>query len=434
MSVLVVGISHKSAPVSLLERVALDNAGVHKLIDDVAACEHVTEATVIATCNRLEIYADVDRFHGSVEEVSRLLVERAGERTEAMLPHLYVPYDDGAVSHLFQVVAGLDSMALGEGQILGQTREALRIGQELGTVGPALNVLFQQALRVGKRSRAETGIDRAAPSLVTAALDRTRATIGDVAGKSVVVLGAGAMAGLATATVSRLGAADVVVLNRTPARAERLAAEYSARPAPVESLGSELAGVDLLITCTGATGTQVGADLVRSARPDGRPLAIIDLALPHDVDPAAGELPGVQLVNLADLAAAQHDSEAGAEVAAVRSIVTEEVAAFLAARRQASVTPTVVALRSMATSVVDAEMSRLDGRLPVLDPTVRAELLHAVRRVADKLLHEPTVRVRELANESGAVSYAAALAELFALDPDAVTAVTRPPVPEEPAR
>ena len=160
MSVLVVGISHNSAPVALLERVAPDADGGAKLVQDVAACEHVTEATVIATCNRVEIYADVDRFHGSVEELSRLLVERAGETTEAMLPHLYVHYDDGAVSHLFQVAAGLDSMAVGEGQILGQTRDALRLGQELGTVGPALNVLFQQALRVGKRSRAETDIDQ----------------------------------------------------------------------------------------------------------------------------------------------------------------------------------------------------------------------------------------------------------------------------------
>ena len=162
---------------------------------------------MIATCNRVEIYADVDRFHGSVEELSRLLVERAGETTEAMLPHLYVHYDDGAVSHLFQVAAGLDSMAVGEGQILGQTREALRLGQELGTVGPALNVLFQQALRVGKRSRAETDIDRVAPTLVSAALDRAARHGGDVAGRRVVVVGAGAMAGLATATVRRCGAA-----------------------------------------------------------------------------------------------------------------------------------------------------------------------------------------------------------------------------------
>lgn len=425
MSVLVVGMSHKSAPVALLERVALDNAGVHKLIDDVAACEHVTEATVIATCNRLEIYADVDRFHGSVEEVSRLLVERAGERTEAMLPHLYVHYDDGAVSHLFQVVAGLDSMALGEGQILGQTREALSTGQEIGTVGPALNSLFQQALRVGKRARAETDIDRAAPTLVTAALDHNRLAV-DLTGKRVLVLGAGAMAGLATATVSRRGAHSVTVVNRTVGNALRLAGEYGARTALLTDLEAELALADVVVSCTGATGVLVTTEMVAAATADGRDLAIIDLALPHDVDPAVAALSGVALTNLAELASELRDSEAGREVQAVRQIVTQEVAAFLAARRQSSVTPTVVALRSMATSVVDAEMERLAGRLPDLDDAARAEVLHTVRRVADKLLHQPTVRVKELADEDGAVSYAAALAELFALDPDAVDAVTRP--------
>jgi glutamyl-tRNA reductase len=421
-----VGISHKTAPVTVLERVALDPDGVHKLISEVSDAEHVTEATVISTCNRLEIYADVDRFHGSVEELSRMLVERAGEATEAMLPHLYVHYDDGAVSHLFQVAAGLDSMAVGEGQILGQTREALRVGQELGTVGPSLNVLFQQALRVGKRSRAETDIDRAAPSLVTSALARSDAAVGELTGKRVLVVGAGAMAGLATATVVRLGAGDVTVVNRSLDRATRLAEEYAARPAPLSALGEELAHADVVLACAGATGLLVTLEMVVAARLDARPMAIIDLALPHDVDPAVAALPGVTLINLADLAADLYDSDAGREVAEVRHIVTQEVAAFLAARRQASVTPTVVALRSMATSVVDAEMNRLDTRLPDLDPAQRAEVLHAVRRVADKLLHEPTVRVKELANETGAVSYAAALAELFALDPDKVDAVTRP--------
>jgi glutamyl-tRNA reductase len=426
MSVLVVGISHKSAPFALLEQLALDGPGLHKLIDDVAASEHVTEATVIATCNRLEIYAEVDRFHGSVEEVSRLVVDRAGERTEAMLPHLYVHYDDGAVSHLFQVVAGLDSMAVGEGQILGQTRAALSAGQEIGTVGPALNLLFQQALRVGKRARAETGIDRAAPSLVTAALDRSRAAVGDLAGKRVLVVGAGSMAGLATSTVAARGAASVTVVNRTSGNADRLAQEYGARSAALADLAAELAVADVVVSCTGAAGILITRDMVAAATLDGRTLSILDLALPHDVDPAAGDLPGVTLVSLNELADELRDSEAGQEVEAVRRIVTQEVAAFLSARRQASVTPTVVALRSMATSVVDAEMERLIGRVPDLDDTVRAEVLHTVRRVADKLLHQPTVRVRELADEAGAVSYAAALAELFALDPEAVDAVTRP--------
>jgi glutamyl-tRNA reductase len=426
MSVLVVGISHNSAPVALLERVALDDDGVHKLIGEAAACEHVTEATVIATCNRVEIYTEVDRFHGSVEALTRLLVDRAGVTTDDLLLHLYVHYDDAAVSHLFQVAAGLDSMAVGEGQILGQTREALRLGQELGTVGPALNVLFQQALRVGKRSRAETGIDRVAPSLVSAALDRSEEAVGSVAGKHVVVVGAGAMAGLATSTVSRLGAAEIRVVNRTSERADRLADEYGARAVAFDELRGELGAADILITCTGASGTLIGRDMLAEARTHDRPLAVIDVALPHDVDPAVAALPGVTLIGLAQLADALHHSEAGREVVEVRRIVADEVTSFLAARRQASVTPTVVALRSMATAVVDAEMARLEGRMPELDEAELAEIRYAVRRVADKLLHEPTVRVKELVNEHGAVSYAAALAELFALDPEAVDAVTRP--------
>ncbi|OIJ25314.1 glutamyl-tRNA reductase [Nocardioides luteus] len=431
MSVLVVGISHNSAPVSMLEAAAVDADGLQKLLTDVAGCEHVSEAAVIATCNRLEIYTEVERFHGSVEELSRRIIEGAGQTLETMLPHLYVHYDDGAVSHLFKVAAGLDSMAVGEGQILGQARAALQLGQEMGTVGPALNSLFQQALRVGKRSRTETDIDRAAPSLVTASLGRAEQAVGDVRGKRVAVVGAGAMAGLATATVSRLEAADVVVVNRTTANAERLANEYGARSASLDKLAEEVAAADIVITCAGASGLLVPADMVGD-RSD-HPIALIDLALPHDIDPDAASLPGVTLIDLAALADELHASPAGKEVLAVRDIVTQEVAAFLSARRQSAVTPTVVALRSMATGVVDAEMERLDNKLPDLDEATRAEVLRTVRRVADKLLHEPTVRVKELANETGAVSYAAALAELFALDQNAVSAVTRADVPGDPS-
>ena len=420
MSVLVVGISHNSAPVAMLEQVTLDADGVTKLVQEISHHEHVAEATVISTCNRLEIYTEVDRFHGSVESLSRALVGRADLPVEAMLPHLYVHYDDGAVSHLFQVAAGLDSMAVGEGQILGQTREALRLGQELGTVGPALNSLFQQALRVGKRTRAETDIDQAAPTLVSAAL----AQVGSVEGRRVVVVGAGAMAGLATATVARLGAGELVVVNRTLSSGQRLALEYGGRAAPLEDLTTEIAAADVVITCAGATGVLVTPAMVTT------PTAFVDLALPHDVDPAVAHLPGVTLVGLRELAESLVGSEAEAELADVRRIVSQEVTAFLAARRQAQVTPTVVALRTMATGVVDTEIERLQNRLPDLDEKTRAEVLHTVRRVADKLLHEPTVRVRELANETGAVSYERALAELFALDQQSVDAVTRSVVEE----
>jgi glutamyl-tRNA reductase len=427
VSVLVVGVSHKTAPVSVLERLAVDRDGVDKLVQAVASSEHVTEATALATCNRIEIYAEVDRFHGSVEDVSRMLCELADEDPDDVVPHLYVHYDDGAVAHLFQVASGLDSMVVGEGQILGQTREALRLGQESGTLGPALNTLFQQALRVGKRVHAETGIDRAAPSLVSVALDRAISHVGPLDGKRVVVVGAGAMAGLAVATVRRLGVADVVVASRTHARAERLAQQYDGRAVRLPDVQDEIAAADVLVSCTGSTGVVLPLSLVAAARTSPRgPLAVIDLALPHDVDPAAGELPDVELIGLARLADELHGGEIADDVEAVRSVVAEEVTSFLAARSSSAVTPTVVALRTMATGVVDTEMARLSSRLPDLDPAVRAEVEQAVRRVADKLLHQPTVRVKELANETGTVSYATALAELFSLDPDAVEAVTRP--------
>ncbi len=423
MSVLVVGISHKSAPVELLERLAMDPDGAVKLVADAVAGEHVTEAAAIVTCNRLEVYAQVDRFHGSVEDLSGLFVERASLATEALLPHLYVHYDEGAVSHLFQVAAGLDSMVVGEGQILGQTRNALRVGQEHGTVGPVLNTLFQQALRVGKRAHAETDIDRAAPSLVTAALERS---IVPVEGARVLVIGAGAMASLAAAHLSRGGASAITVLNRSAASAERLAQEYGARSAPLAALADELPLADIVVSCTGAPEPLVRlADVVTARAGSDRPLVVIDLALPHDVDPSVADLPGVELISLAGLADELRGLEAAAGVDDVRTIVAQEIAAFLAVRRQASVTPTVVALRSMATSVVDAEMQRLAARLPELDDATRAEVLQTVRRVADKLLHEPTVRVKELADAEPAVSYTAALAELFRLDPEAVDAVTR---------
>jgi glutamyl-tRNA reductase len=425
MSVLVIGISHRSAPVALLERVALDGDGVVKLIGDVVDNEHVTEATVLATCNRCEVYADVDRFHGSVEAISTLLCERAGVRPDELVGNLYVHYDDAAVSHLFSVASGLDSMVVGESQILGQVREALRVGQETGTVGPALNLLFQQALRVGKRSHAETDIDHAAPSIVSAALERATTHLGNLAGRRALVVGAGAMAGLSVATLARAGVGDVVVANRTAAPAERLAQQYGGRAIPLADVPAVLGEVDVLVSCTGSTGVLLPAETLAAARPGGAPMAILDLALPHDVDPAVADLPGVRLVGLASLARELEEGPAGTEVEGVRSIVGQELSAFLGARRAASVTPTVVALRTMATGVVDAELDRLRTRLPHLDEAERAEVELAIRRVADKLLHQPTVRVKELANATGAVSYAAALAELFSLDPEAVEAVTR---------
>ncbi|WP_235737449.1 glutamyl-tRNA reductase [Nocardioides alcanivorans] len=425
MSVLVVGVSHRTASVDVLEQLTLDTDGVGKLMTAVADTEHVTEATVLSTCNRLEIYAEVERFHGTVETLSRLVCAVGPDDPvdPALLGSLYVHYGDAAVAHLFNVSAGLDSMVIGEGQILGQAREALRMGQENGSVGAALNLLFQQALRVGKRSHAETDIDRAAPSLIGAALDLT----GEVAGRRALVIGAGAMASVAVATLARRGVASLTVVNRSSESAVRLADEYAATVRPLVELDQALRESDVIVSCTGANGIVLTADQVEAARAGiTDPLTVIDLALPRDVEDAVGVLPGVRLENLRKLSEELADSTAAKDVAGAREIVTEEIEAFLSARRQASVTPTVVALRSMATSVVDAEIERVFTRLDGLNDLQRGEVEQAIRRVADKLLHQPTTRVKELANETGAVSYAAALAELFSLDPDAVDAVTRP--------
>jgi glutamyl-tRNA reductase len=436
MSVLVVGISHRTAPVGVLERVALDDEAARKLTVDLLDSDHVTEAVVVSTCNRVEVYVDVDRFHGSVEDVSQILADRAGTGRDSVVPHLFVHYDEAAVAHLFRVAAGLDSMVVGESQILGQVRVALQRAQEQGSAGSVLNALFQQALRVGKRGHAETGIDQAGRSVVTAALDHVEASTGPLAGVRALVVGAGAMSGLTVATLTQRGVTDVTVANRTPERAERLAAGVHGRTVAWADLADALSEVDLVVSGTGSVGVVIEGPAVAAAlqrRGSDRPYAIVDLALPHDVDPSVAYLPGVHHVGLATLVEHLSGGPVAEDVKAVRAIVGEEVAAFLSVRAAARVTPTVVALRSMATEVVDREIARLDGRLPGLDARTRDELVQTVRRVADKLLHSPTVRIKELAEMPGGVDYAGALADLFRLDPAAVDAVTRAEPTAEPA-
>ena len=429
MSILVVGISHRTAPVEVLERVALDDESARKLSADLLDSEHVSEAVIVSTCNRVEVYVAVDRFHGSVEAVSQILAQRAGTGRDTVAPHLFVHYDEAAVAHLFRVAAGLDSMVVGESQVLGQVRIALQRAQEHATAGSVLNALFQQALRVGKRGHAETGIDQAGRSVVTTALDHVERRTGSLSGARALVVGAGAMSGLAVATLTARGVTDISVVNRTPERAARLVDSVGGRVVAWKDRAEALADADVVISGTGSIGVVVEVDWVAEAvrrRGRGTPYAVVDLAMPHDVDPAVAELPGVVYIGLATLVEHLGDGPVAADVRAVRAIVGEEVSAFLAVRAAARVTPTVVALRSMATEVVEREIERLDGRLPELDPRVRLELIQTVRRVADKLLHSPTVRIKELADLPGGVDYAGALTDLFRLDLAAVDAVTSP--------
>ncbi len=451
MSVLVVGLSHKSAPVATLERAAVSGDALGKLLRDVAHLPDVAEAFVVSTCNRVEVYAEVGRFHGAVNGMADLLARYSGIDPAELTGTLYVHYEDGAVQHLLAVASGLDSMVVGEDQILGQVRAALRAADDHGTLGRSLRDLGRLALRTGKRARAETGVDRLGVSLVGiglelaatalgAARDRTQTpdperswlTPGGnrlLAGRTVLVVGAGAMSGLAVATASRSGAARIIVANRTRANAERLAAGVGGEVADLGALPAAMAPADLVISCTGASGHVITEAMVSAARMSrqARPLVLLDLAMPRDVEPAVTGLPEVTVIGMDKLRDGAGVAVGAAEVAAVRAIVEQEYAAYGSAALAARVTPTVVALRAKAATVVDAELARLAGRLNEDGLSGRAleEIAQTVRRVVDKLLHAPTVRVKELASSPGGEDYAAALRVLFDLDPRAIEALTR---------
>jgi glutamyl-tRNA reductase len=318
-------------------------------------------------------------------------------------------------------------MVVGEGQIIGQVRQALRLAQHEGTVARDVNEVVQQALRVGKRAHHETGIDKAGASLVSVGLDLATEHLGSLAGKRALIVGAGSMSALAAATLDRAGVGEIVIANRTYSRGAHLAASLTAdaRAVHLEDLGQALAAADLIVSCTGATGIVITAEQLAAARRDK--VFLLDLALPHDVDKGVTALPGVALAGLDELRLAEQAAQSiGADaVEAVRKIVADEVSAFLGNARAAAVAPTVVALRSKAADVVESELQRLAGRLPELDERSRKEITQTVRRVVDKLLHAPTVRVKELAAGPGGDAYAAALRELFDLDPKAPEAVAR---------
>jgi len=452
MSVLVVGLSHKSAPVSTLERAAVSGDTLGKLLHDVARLPDIAETFVISTCNRVEVYAEVGRFHGGVAGVCDLLSRYSGIPAAELTSSLYVHYEDRAVQHLLAVSSGLESMVVGEDQILGQVRTALKVAGDHGTLGRSLRDLGRLALRTGKRARAETGIDRLGLSLVSVGIELAAPHLGGAQGEGqdqqqlgsngpgrlsgahVLVVGAGAMSGLAVATAARAGAARVTVANRTRARAERLAAGVGGAVADFADLPAAIAEADLVISCTGAAGLVITDGIVRevlAVRDRARPLVLLDLAMPRDVDPAVAELPGeaeaaVRVIGMDTLRGSGEHAVGADDVAAVRAIVEDEFAAYGSAVRADRVTPTVVALRAKAATVVDAELARLAGRLSEESVSGHAleEIAQTVRRVVDKLLHAPTVRVKELASSPDGEEYASALRVLFDLDPRTIDAVT----------
>jgi glutamyl-tRNA reductase len=342
------------------------------------------------------------------------------------------------VQHLFSVACGLDSMVVGESQILGQLRAAHRLAKTEDAIGGVLDGLVQQGLRVGKRAHSETGIDKVGASIVSVGLDHAAIALGGrtpggsgataaaLTGKRVLIVGAGSMAALAAATLTRRGWTSITVANRTAENAERLAEDLAVTVAAFGDLSQAIGDADLVVSATGATGVVVPADVVEAAMAGReRPLVLLDLALPRDVDPAVVSQPGVTLIDLATLQDELRDAETATEIEAVRRVLAEEVAAHLAWQRSTRVAPTVVALRAKAAEVVDLELARVLGRLPDLGGREREEISHALHRVVDKLLHGPTVRVKELAQDGQGDKYAAALRELFELGADPSELVSR---------
>ncbi|MGI8762221.1 MAG: glutamyl-tRNA reductase [Jatrophihabitantaceae bacterium] len=427
MSVLVVGLSHRTAPVALLERAAVPVDDLRKTLDELYRAETISEALLLSTCNRIEVYCDVARFHPAVAEITSVLARHAGLEVGNLSEHLYVHFAEAAVEHMLSVACGLDSMVVGESQILGQLRSAYALGTEVGSVGSVLHELAQTSLRVGKRAHSETGIDQAGASIVSVALDRAAGVLGPLDGLRAVIVGAGSMGALAGATLRRRGVVDLVVANRSAERAERLAGSLSARAATLAALPAEIAAADLLVSSTGASGLVVDVDAIGTRA--ARPLVVLDLALPRDVSPSVGDEPGVTYLDL-DALRTSGAMVSDEDVRAASAIVAQELGSYLAEQQQLAVAPTVSALRARANQVIDGELGRLDGRLPGLDAQVRREVADAVRRAVEKVLHAPTVRVKELAATPGGDQYASALRELFDLDPataESVAAVKQTP-------
>lgn len=440
MSVLLFGVSHRSAPVSVLEQLSTAESDQVKIVEQVLQSPLVTEAMILSTCNRVEIYAVVDAFHAGLSAIGQVLSEHSGMSMADLTKYAYVRYSEAAVEHLFSVASGLDSAVVGEQQVLGQVRRAYASAEANNTVGRVLHELAQRALSVGKRVHTETGIDAAGASVVSVALGIASTQLGcqfgddALRGRTAVVIGAGSMGALSAAHLVRSGVEHIQVVNRSLPRAQRLARKIrdsgvTADAIALDQMAAALTGADVAVCCTGAVSPVVSLADVHHALAGGnrdeatQPLVICDLGMPRDVDAAVAGLPGVRVIDMDRIQREPSAQVATSDTDAAHSIVAREVATYLAGQRMAEVTPTVTALRQRAADVVTAELLRLDHRLPDLEAAQREEVARTVHRVVDKLLHAPTVRVKQLASSPGGDSYAEALRELFELDPTAVDAV-----------
>ena len=420
MPILALGVSYRWAPVELLERLAIPEEEEPKAYRRLDGLEAVREAVILSTCNRVEVYADVALYHQGFQDLKRFLTEHTEVPVEELAGPLYSHYEDDAAEHLFSVAGGLDSMVLGEPQILAQVRAAFRRAQEEEAIGPALSDLFRRAVRAGRRVRAETGIGASPAAFVEAGATLAAEHLGGLEGRSVLVVGSGEMGSLAGRTLRDRGVGDVLVLSRRPHRAATLARRIDGRYGALTDLEAGLAAADLVVSSTGATRAVIGADVVRRSRPGDRPMFLLDLGVPRDVEPGVGDVPGVAVADIDDLrdVVARRQADVAGELEAARGIVAEEAGKYAVARRTARLAPLIQALQDRGERIRSDEIRRVASRLAALPERDREAIESLTRRIVRRLLHEPVVRLKDLAGRGSGDPAARVLARLFDLDVD----------------
>lgn len=432
MSVVVVGIEHQQAPLELLERVTMGDAELAKTLATLRSWDNVQEAVVLSTCLRTEVYAVVDRFHEAVDEIWALLATRAQMRAEEIQTHTTVRFDDDVAAHLFSVAAGLESAVLGESEVLGQVRRAWERARDERGSGPVLAELFRYAVQGGKRVRSETAIARGTTSFSHAAIElaedrRRQAGLDGLAGTDVVVVGAGELGGGVVQALGKLPVdrrpATVVVANRSPDRARELAAAappaVSVNAVPFDAIGAAVAGADVVFTAVEASSHVLRADVLAGAtrRGGGAGVLVVDLGMPRNVDPVASSLEGVTLLDMDDLrsAVARAIDERRVEAGRATEIVSEELVRYRAASRERGAAPVVGALRTRLEEVRASELERHRAQLADLGPAAWDEMDAVTRAVLAKILHEPSVVLRETSGTSRGERLVEALRALFDL-------------------
>jgi glutamyl-tRNA reductase len=420
MSILVIGVNHRSGPLALLERVTIAPERLSKTVAGLALRDNIREAVVLSTCNRTEVYVVAELFHGAYGDVRDFLCELGDLTIDELTPHLYSQHDAAAVSHLFEVAAGLDSAVLGESEILGQVRTAWEVAQQEGAARATLNLLFRSAIETGKRARNETGIGRGTASVSHAAVEMITDVIGDLSGKRVLVVGAGSMGEGVAVALHRAGGSDILVANRSPERGVSLADRVGGVAVGFERLPEAIGAADVIVASTGAGTPILTESLVRNARAghhSTRTLHVVDIAVPRDAEASVAELPGVTVLDLDDLRdwADRGLSHRAGEAERVRVIVGEEVENFVLESTARQAAPLVAAMRESADNIRSGELERFAGRLAGLSETERNAVEALTRAIVSKLFHEPSVRLKSQAGTPQGERNAAAVRDLFDL-------------------